>query len=156
MATDLHQDLVGLSFLLGTWRGEGEGVWGGSEPFMYGEELEYAHEGDAFLVYAQRSWDLDDGGPIHFERGFLRPAGPGRVDLVLAHPLGVAEVAEGTLDGHVIEVATTAVALAAGGSPVASLRRRIVAEGEAMTYELHMSTHEIPMTFHVRSRLVRA
>lgn len=155
MATDLHEELGGLSFLLGTWRGEGEGVWAGGEPFTYGEELEYTYEGDVFLLYSQRSWSLEDREPIHFERGFLRPAGDGRVDLVLAHPLGVAEVAEGTVAGGVVEVESIAVALATRGSPVTALHRRIAVDGDVLTYELHMATHEQPLAFHVRSRLER-
>jgi hypothetical protein len=156
MATDLHEDLRQLSFLLGTWRGEGAGVWPESDPFTYGEEVVYEHVGDAFLLYSQRSWSLSDEEPIHFERGFLRPAGLGRVDLVLAHPIGVAEVAEGTVSGGVVEVASTSVALATAASPVTELRRRIEATGDAMTYELSMATREVPLAFHVRSRLIRS
>lgn len=153
----LHPDLEALSFLLGTWRGEGEGTWpGGGEPFRYGEELAFEHVGDAFLLYAQRSWAPDDEAPIHFERGFLRPGGAGRVELVLAHPLGIAEVAEGTLDSQVIDVASTSVALTATGSPVTDLRRRIEVAGDELTYELRMATREVELTSHIRARLVRA
>ena len=105
MEPALHPDVEPLAFLLGTWRGEGDGEWPRGEPFRYGEEMTFEHVGDAFLLYAQRSWMLEDGSPLHFERGFLRPAGPGRVELVLAHPLGVAEVAEGTVEGTIVDVA---------------------------------------------------
>src|SRR5215218_145383 len=72
----LHEDLAELSFLLGDWSGTGEGVWPPGERFDYAEDVTFEFVGDPFLLYAQRSWSLDDGSPIHFERGFLRPAGP--------------------------------------------------------------------------------
>ena len=110
----------------------------------------------AFLLYAQRSWSLDDESPIHFERGFLRPAGAGRVELVLAHPIGITEVAEGTVRGGVVEVASIAVGLTASASPVTELTRRIDVSGDELRYELRMAMRDIPLTSHVRSRLTRA
>jgi len=152
----LHPDLAGLAFLLGTWRGEGEGSWPRGEPFTYGEELVFEHVGDTFLLYAQRSWSLDDDAPIHFERGFVRPAGGGKVEFVRAHPLGIAEVAEGTSEGTSVAVATTAVALTTTGSPVTELRRRIAVDGDVLVYELDMAMREVALTSHIRSRLRRA
>jgi hypothetical protein len=151
----LHPDCADLAFLLGTWRGEGEGEWPRGEPFSYGEEMTFEHVGDPFLMYSQRSWMLEDEAPLHFERGFFRPAGPGRVEIVLAHPLGIAEVAEGTLEGTTIQAASTSVATTSTGSPVTVLRRRIDVRDDRLTYELHMAMHDIALTSHVRSRLAR-
>jgi hypothetical protein len=132
----LHAELSDLAFLLGIWRGEGDGVWPGIEPFTYGEEMRFEHVGDAFLVYAQRSWSLDDGSPIHLERGFLRPAGHGRVERVL-------------------EVASTSVGLTSTADPVTELHRRIEVRGEVLSYRLDMAMREVPLTWHVRGRLTR-
>ncbi len=151
----LHPDLAEIAFLLGTWRGEGEGEWPSTDPFRFGEELVFEHVGEPYLLHTQRSWAFENDEPIHLERGFLRPAGPGRVELVLAHPLGMAEVAEGTVESRVIEVATTSVALAATASGVTELRRRIELEGDELRYELHMAMRETPLTSHIRSRLRR-
>jgi hypothetical protein len=155
MEPALHPDAQPLAFLLGTWRGEGEGEWPRGEPFRYGEEMIFEHVGEPFLLYAQRSWSPDDEGPIHFERGFLRPGGPGRVELVLAHPLGIAEVAEGTIEGQTIEVATTAVSLTTTGSPVTELRRRIEVTDGVLAHELDMAMRDIALTSHVWARLTR-
>ena len=155
MEPPLHDDLAELAFLLGTWRGQGEGVWPGAEDFRYGEEMTFEHVGDAFLLYGQRSWSLDDEAPIHFERGFLRPVAPGHVDLVLAHPIGVSEVAEGTLAGGVLDVASTSVGVAETGSAVTELHRHLEVDGDVLTYELRMAMREVPLRFHVRGRLTR-
>jgi hypothetical protein len=155
MAFSLHADLSELAFLLGTWRGTGEGEWPRGEPFSYGEELSFEHAGEPYLIYAQRSWSLDDETPIHFERGFVRPGGPGRVELVLAHPLGIAEVAEGTVHDGVIEVATASLALTGTAKAVTELSRRIEARDGELRYELHMAMRDIALITHVRSRLAR-
>jgi hypothetical protein len=152
----LHPDLEPLSFLLGTWLGEGEGTWPGSDDFRFGEEVVFEHVGEPYLVYRQRSWTLESEEAIHLERGFVRAIAPGRVDVVLAHPLGVAEVAEGIVAERTVEVASSAIALAPTGSPVTDLRRRLTVDGDVLTYELHMATTEVPLVSHIRSRLVRA
>jgi len=152
----LHQDLTEVAFLLGTWRGSGEGVWPPGEPFAYVEDVTFEDVGDTWLVYTERSWSPQDGTPIHFERGFLRPAGRGRVELMLAHPIGITEVAVGTADGGIVEVASTAVGLAPTASPVTELRRRIEVQGDVLTYELQMAMEGIERQWHIRSRLERA
>lgn len=152
----LHEDLAELAFLLGTWRGFGEGMWPGSKPFEYVEDLVIEDVGDTWLVYTERSWSPQDGSPIHFERGFLRRPEPGRVELVLAHPIGITEVADGTVGDGVVEVASTTVGLAPSASHVTELRRRIEVRGDVLTYELEMAMEGIERRWHVRSQLERA
>lgn len=155
MHPPLHPDCEPLAFLLGTWRGEGDGWWPTAEPFRYGEEILFEHVGDPFLMYSQRSWLLRDGSPLHLERGFFRPAGEGRLEVVLAHPLGIVEVAEGSVSGSVVEVASTSVTVTSTGSPVTELRRRMEATDGALTYELHMATPDVALTRHLSGRLAR-
>jgi hypothetical protein len=152
----LHEDLAELSFLVGDWSGTGEGVWPPGERFDYAEDVSFEFVGDPFLLYAQRSWSLDDGSPIHFERGFLRPAGPGNVELLLAHPIGITEVAVGTVDDGVIELSSTAVSLAPTASPVTELRRRIRGRGDELSFELQMAMEGLELRWHVGSTLARA
>jgi len=155
-APAVHQYLEPIAFLLGTWAGEGEGDWPSSGPFRYGEELTFEHVGEPFLLYAQGSWAAGDGEPLHFERGFLRPSGPGRVEVVLAHPLGIVEVAEGSVSGTSIEVASTIVATTTTGSPVTELRRRFELDGDVLRYELEMAMRDVPLTRHLKGELKRA
>ncbi len=156
MEPALHPSIEPLAFLLGTWKGEGSGVWPGAEPFHYREEMTFEHVGDEFLMYSQRSWAAEDGSPLHFERGFFRPAGTGRVEVVLAHPLGIVEVAEGTVEGTVVDVASTKVELTSTASPVTDLHRRIEVRGDMLEYALRMAMHEISLTAHVTAELRRA
>jgi hypothetical protein len=98
----------------------------------------------------------DDGSPLHFERGFFRPAGTGRVEIVLAHPLGITEVAEGLLGDRALEVASTSVGVTSTGSPVTALRRTIRVEGDRLRYQLEMATRDVAIMRHLAGELTRA
>lgn len=151
-------DEVGfLAPLLGTWAGEGRGEYPTMEAFDYGERLTFDHVGDAFLQYVHRSWLLEDGTPLHFERGFLRPgAEAGSVELTLAHPLGLTEVSHGTLvDGH-MDLVSTSMGRTASGMAVVGVERRYRIDGDEIAYELDMATETTPMVRHLSGRLRRA
>jgi hypothetical protein len=152
----LHEDLAPLAFLLGTWRGGGTGDYPTIRPFRYGEEMIFEHVGDPFLLYAQRSWLEDDGTPLHFERGFLRPVPDGRLEVVLAHPLGLTEVAEGTLEGTSFSVTSCTVGRTATGDPVTGIERRLRVEADVLRYELDMALETTPLTQHLTGELRRA
>lgn len=154
---DLHPDVEPLAFLVGTWRGEGLGEYPTIEPFRYGEELSFEHVGDDYLTYTQRSWRLDDGSPVHLERGFLRPGAEGALELTLAHPLGLTEISEGTLDGTSFALATIAggIGRTTTGMAVTDLSRRYRVDGPTLVYELDMATEDTAMTRHLAAVLRR-
>ena len=158
MTPALHEKVALLAFLLGTWRGEGSGGFPGIEPFAYREELVFEHVGEPFLLYRQESWSLPDGAPLHFERGFLRPGEePASLVLCLAHPLGLTEVAHGTLGTTSIELTATTdgIGRAATGSDVTGLIRRYRLDDDALTYQVDMATAATPMTRHLDGKLER-
>jgi hypothetical protein len=144
-----------LAFLLGTWRGAGTGGYPTIDPFDYEEEIVFEHVGDTFLLYAQRSWSPADGAPIHFERGFLRPGAGGVVELTLAHPLGLTEVSEGTLDGTEVELTSRSIGRTGTGMDVVAVVRRYRVEGDRLRYETDMQTERTPMTLHLAAELHR-
>jgi hypothetical protein len=149
-------ELAPIAFLVGTWRGDGDGDYPTTDPFRYREVLRFEDVGDSFLVFSQESWSLPGDEPLHFERGILRGAGPGRVELTLAHPLGVAEVSEGTVDGSSIELTSTSIARTSTALPVASLARRYRVQDDALSYEVDMALDDVPSTRHVWATLRRA
>jgi hypothetical protein len=155
-APPLHPDLVPLSFLLGTWEGEGKGEYPTIAPFHYREEVRFWHIGKPYLAYAQRTWAVSDGRPLHAETGFWRlPGGLSAVEVVFSHPNGQVEIEEGTLDGQLIELTSTAVAHATTAKQVDGLHRVLEVDGDALVYRLAMAAVGEPMTHHLAATLVR-
>ncbi len=157
MPADLHPDLAPFVPLIGTWRGSGHGGFPTIDPFEYEEELTFADVGDTYLTYLQRSWDPEGGAPIHLERGFLRAGEAGRIELTLAHPLGLTEIDEGTSVGGRFELATVGAGIGrtTTGMEVTGLERRYVVDGDVLTYEIDMATGSTRMTRHLTGRLLR-
>jgi hypothetical protein len=159
-APELHDALAPLRGLLGTFAGEGAGEYPTIDPFTYREQVTFGHVGKPFLAYAQRTSHPGTGTPMHAETGYLRPVPDGGVELVLAHPTGIAEVEEGRYqlrdDGTlVLDLATTTVGATATAKDVRALRRRITLAGDTLTYELAMAHADTPLTHHLAAVLHR-
>ncbi|VAH79063.1 unnamed protein product [Triticum turgidum subsp. durum] len=88
-----HPLVAPLSFLLGKWRGEGEGTFPSIAPFRYGEEILFSHHPSKPVIsYTQRTWKAASGDPMHAESGYWRPRPDGSVEVVIAQSTGLTEV----------------------------------------------------------------
>jgi nitrobindin-like protein len=153
---DLHPDLRPLSGLLGTWRGEGKGEYATIESFAYGEEVRFWHVGKPFFLYTQRTWTAEDSRPLHSEMGYWRVVGEGRMEVVLAHPTGVTEVAEGRFVDGVIELGSTRIGLTSTAKEVSRLERTYRLDGNVLSYDLRMAAVGQPLAGHLRAELRRS
>ncbi len=151
----LHEAVAPLAFLLGTWRGEGVGGYPTLEDFRYGEEVVFAHNGKPFLSYSQRTWALDDGRPLHAEVGYWRPQPDGTVELLLAHPTGIAELYYGRIDGTRIELATDALVRTATAKEVTALKRLYGLVDGRLMYAVDMAAVGQPLLPHLSATLER-
>lgn len=157
----LHADVEALAPLLGTWAGTGEGHYPTIEPFAYREEVVFRHVGKPFLAYRQATVRADTGLPAHAEVGYLRGVGRGRVELVLAHPTGIAEVAEGSavvagpgrLELRLASVSMTATATA---KDVTRVERTVTVDGDVLRYDLAMAAVGQPLQHHLAAELHRS
>lgn len=146
--------LGALARLVGGWRGEGRGRWGEAR-FGYREELEFVHTGKPHLVYQQRTWAADDGRPLHAERGYWRAIGDA-TELVIAHPIGVAELSLGRwIAPGVLDVVSAALALAPSAKPVTALTRRYELDDDELRCTVAMSTDGGQPLPHLEARLHR-
>ena len=154
--TYLNPALEPVAFLLGKWRGEGEGQYPSIQPFRYREEIAFSHNGKPFLIYNQRTEAIDSGQPMHGEAGYLRMVGEGRVEFVIAQPIGYAEISLGRVDGPRIDVECTTVARTPTAKPVTSISRSLWLEGDTLRYELKMGMENIPLRRHLTASFRRA
>lgn len=154
----LAPNLVPVSALLGTWKGQGAGEYPTIDDFSYSEEVTVTDVGKPFLHYVQRTWS-PAGSPMHTETGYLRLPGDGAVELILAQPTGQTELAQGTVSSNgdtlVLELEAT-VMNSASAKHVEATRRRLELTGDLLTTTFAMAAVGQPMTHHLRSELRRA
>lgn len=153
----MHEALTPIAFLLGTWSGEGTGTYPTIAGFGYGEEIRFWEVGKPFLAYTQRTWSLaEPTTPMHSEAGYWRPQPGGRLEVVLAHPTGIAEVQEGTVADGTIELVATGLARTSTAKPVEALTRRFqLTEPDVLRYEIGMAAAGQPLQIHLRAELRR-
>jgi hypothetical protein len=155
----LHPDLALLAPLHGQWSGPGHGSYPGIEDFDYVETLHLGHTGKPFLTHAQRTVHARDRRGLHVETGYLRPAGPGRVELVVSQPTGIVEVDEGSLDtagdGFEIRLGSRFVGLTSSTKEVTYVERTLSLDGGVLHTTLAMAAVGHPLTHHLASELRR-
>ncbi len=155
-----HPDLAPLLFLLGRWEGAGVGGYPTIESFRFGQEISFSHNGKPFLIYASRSWLLDEDGnqvrPLATETGYWRPRPDGQVEVVLAHPTGIAEIYIGEVTGSKVELRTDVVARTASAKEVTAGHRLygLISSGD-LGWAYDMAAVGQPLQPHLSAQLKR-
>ncbi len=150
----IPEGLESLSFLLGTWRGGGQGRFPTMEAFTFEEEIRFWHVGAPILLYVQWAWTPEDGEPLHMEAGIWRPVGEGRLAVSVALSR-VAEISEGTVDGTTIRLESTSMGRAQGGAPLTRAHRSYHFVDNRLVYDVSMATEEVELTHHIQASLQR-
>jgi len=132
VTTPLHPDVAPLSLLLGRWSGFGHGEYPTIDDFDYEETINFSHVGKPFLSYGQVTKHADDGRLLHGESGFWRMAGPSWVELVVAHPNGIVEIAEGPLQISAIVLRSNSIAGTGTAKEVTTIERDFTIEGDTL------------------------
>jgi hypothetical protein len=159
VAPEPHPGIAPLAFLLGRWLGAGVGGYPTIESFRFGEEITFGHNGKPFLIYASRTWLLDDEGnrirPSHMETGFWRVTEDGKVEVMLAHPTGITEIYLGEISGTKIELATDVVARTSTAKDVRAGHRLYGLVGQDLAYAFDMAAMGQPLQPHLSAQLKR-
>ncbi len=153
-AVPVHPDVLALSFLLGTWRGDGLGGYPGMADFTFEQEVTFWSNGEPYLGYSSRTWG-PDGTVMALETGWWRLRG-NDVELLLAHPMGVVEVWLGTLAGTRIDLATDVVARTPSANEVTAGRRLYGLVEHELMYAYDMAAVGQSLQPHVSARLSRS
>lgn len=155
----LHPAIAHLAPLLGVWRGPGHGDYPTIESFDYVEEVTFGHVGKPFFAYGQKTRHAVTDLPLHAEAGYWRAPANGRIELVLAHPTGIVEVQEGTVEttdsGLIVELASTTMAGTASAVSVSALTRRFELDGNTLQYKVSMAAVGVELTHHLSAELRR-
>ena len=158
-AGEPHPDLAPVLFLLGRWEGAGVGGYPTIESFQFGQEISFGHNGKPYLIYASRTWLLDADGvpgrPLAMETGFWRPQPEGKIEVVLAHPPGIAEIYLGEVSGTKIEMATDVVASTASAKEVRGGRRLYGLVGQDLAYAFDLAAVGQRLQPHISAQLKR-
>lgn len=152
---DLHEDCAPLAFLLGTWRGQGEGEYPTIESFSYLEEVTFGHVGKPFLAYSQKTRHAETGQPLHAETGYIRAIGDERVEFVLSQPSGIVELHGGHVAGTRLDLTLHAVHTTPAAKSVTDVVRAIEVTDDALAYTVAMAAVGEPLTHHLRATLIR-
>jgi hypothetical protein len=156
----VHPDIASLEFLIGTWGGTGVGIYPTIDDFSYREEITFvAPTGKPFLHYSQKTWraegHADAGAPLHTECGYVRPVDGGAAELVIAQPSGIVEVHSGTVEGSSVNFTSDFVATARTAKEVKSVERKLVVDGQDLSYEIWMGAVHQPHQLHLKATLTR-
>ncbi|MFN2518259.1 MAG: FABP family protein [Jatrophihabitantaceae bacterium] len=157
----IHDDLLALLPLVGTWRGTGTGVVASSNTqFGYGQQLSFVHDGRPFLAYESRTWLVDAAGGVirqsWRESGFWRPgAGPDDIEVVLASNTGQVLLFGGFVGELRWELATLAVHPVPTARPVDGERRLYALQDGRLGYATELAPAGRPYAAHLNARLER-
>jgi THAP4-like, heme-binding beta-barrel domain len=159
MEHELHPDLEPLKFLLGDWEGAGVGGYPTIESFRFGQEISFSHIGKPYLIYTSTTWRLDDAGklgaPLARESGYWRAQPGGRVELILAHPTGIAEIYIGEAVGGRVDLRSDVVARTETAKEYTAGHRLYGLIGEDLGYAYDMAAEGQGLQSHLSAQLKR-
>ncbi|WP_203336312.1 FABP family protein [Nocardioides limicola] len=156
---NLHPDCAPIAWLLGTWQGNGHGDYPSIDPFSFGQEIIFTHDGRPFFHYLARSWIVDeDGNKVRdaaIETGFWRARPGGKVEVLLVHPTGISEVWYGAAADGRVELHTAGVSFTESAKEVAGGKRMYGnVDGDLLyAYDMAATGHELQP--HLWAKLTR-
>jgi hypothetical protein len=156
---NIHPNCAPLAWLLGSWRGNGDGDYPTIDAFSWGQELIFQQDGRPFFHYMSRSWVVDAEGnkvrDAQQETGFLRCLEGGDVELLLTHNTGISELFLGKVEGARLLLTTDAVMRTSTAKEVTGVQRMYgLVEGD-LWFAMDMAAMGQELQPHLWGKLVR-
>lgn len=157
---NLNPALMGLSWLIGSWQGNGHGQWPGMGEFEFGQRIDFATNQGPYLHYLSQIYTVDAEGkpdrPLTMETGFWRPGADASLECVLTSPEGWVDVWVGRIEGVKIEMRTDLVARTATAGVTYTAGQRLYGnvEGDLM-WTFDRATADVEMHPYLWGRLTR-
>ena len=155
----LHSDLVGVAWMVGRWEGIGKGTYPGIPDFEFGQQIDFAHNGENYLHYLSQTFEIGPDGkairPLSMETGFWRPKHDGTIEVVMCHPSGYAEVWYGAITGAKIELTTDAVVRTSSAEDYTAGQRLYGNVEGDLLWTFDKAAHGQPLQSYLWARLKR-
>jgi hypothetical protein len=151
--TATHPLLEPLSWLLGAWVGDGEGLWAGG--FEFGDSLTFSSDGRPLVEFRQATHSRD-GAVSHGEVGYLLVKDGGVVEMTVAEPSGITETLSGTFTGDGLALRSVEIGHTPSSKPVTATARRFSRQGDELVVEVDIGMNGEAPARHTRSVLRRA
>ncbi len=150
-----------LSFLEGTWAGEGRGEFPGVTSFDYRETLVFTRRDEKNLAYQQRAQKHYDGGteylPSHWESGFVSILEDNDLQLVNVQIGGRSEILTGSVESRDGIFRIHFLSKVLNNDPrMVSSTRTFELVGDTLRYDMAMHTTKVEqLTPHLKITLQR-
>lgn len=157
----LQGELLGVAWMIGHWEGAGHSRQPSGEDQQFAVTLDFAENGGNYLHHIMQWFTTDEvGRPVKslgMETGFWRPKPDGDIEVVIAHPLGIAEVYLGKIEGAKIEMRTDVVARTiTAETPVTGGHRLYGNVDSDLMFALDRGTSDHEMQPYLWARLTRS
>lgn len=158
---DLNRSLMGVAWMIGTWKGSGKSTWPGEDETDFAQQIDFSTNGGPYLHYLSQTWYVDESGaitePHTIESGFWLPKDDGSVEVVLSSPEGWSEIWAGSISGAKIELVTDVVARTQSAELEYTGGQRLYGNVEGdLLWTFDRATTDHPLQSYMWGRLQRA
>jgi len=157
---NLDPVLMGVAWMIGHWEGTGNGRGPAGEEQEFAVTVDFSENGNDYLHYIMQWFETDaEGRPVRslgLETGFWRPQADGQIEVVIAHPEGIAEVYVGQITGARIEIKTDVVARTSSADIAVTGGHRLYGNVESdLMFAYDRGTADQPLEPYIWARLTR-
>ncbi|RNC84417.1 MAG: DUF1794 domain-containing protein [Balneola sp.] len=153
----LKNPIEPLTWVLGSWKGQGNGGFPTLSPFEYMDHIHFkvieeAFETEPLIHFEEIAWVIESTRTTfkHWETGYFKPAPDGRIQLYICHNTGRIEITYGSyleLDlekrSFELEFESNFIRNDEGTIATMASKRVLIYDGKKLKYNLEMSTSDV-------------